>query len=62
MSTQPKAPSLDQRVNEFAGMSRVQWLTYIAQLEQCIAKLELRIERLEQARKPGPKPKDANNG
>ncbi|PVX77176.1 hypothetical protein C7402_115235 [Paraburkholderia unamae] len=43
-------------------MSRVQWLTYIAQLEQCIAKLELRIERLEQARKPGPKPKDANNG
>jgi BMFP domain-containing protein YqiC len=51
-----KVAVLEHRINTLeqglGGMTRVELLAYIAQLE-------LRIERIE-ARKPGPKPKDAN--
>ncbi len=57
MSTTPTADAQKKRADElqhqYMSMSRIQLMTHLAQLEQ-------RVERLEQARKPGPKPKDSN--
>lgn len=53
-----KTEDLERRVAELekrlGGMSRIEFLSHLAQLE-------LRIEKLE-ARKPGPKPKDGAHG
>lgn len=59
IATEAKVESLERRVTEleqrFGGMTRQELLAHTAQLE-------LRIERLEQRSKPGPKPKDGANG
>lgn len=43
---------VEQLEQKFGGMTRIELLSYFAQLE-------LRLERVEQRGKPGPKPKDA---
>ena len=57
IATEAKVEALERRVAEleqrFGGMTKIEMLSYIAQLE-------LRVERLEQRSKPGPKPKDSN--
>lgn len=57
IATEAKVDQLEKRVAEleqrFGGMTRQEMLAHVAQIE-------LRIERLEQRSKPGPKPKDSN--
>lgn len=57
IATEAKIDQLEKRVAEleqrFGGMTRQEMLAHVAQIE-------LRIERLEQRSKPGPKPKDGN--
>ena len=59
IALEAKVKTLEARVVEieqkFGGMTRIELLSHLAQLE-------LRIERIEAARKPGPKPKDGANG
>lgn len=59
IATEAKVESLEKRVAEleqhFGGMTHIGFLAHLATLE-------LRIERIEQRSKPGPKPKDAANG
>lgn len=59
IALEAKVADLDKRMVEieqkFGGMTRIELLAHLAQIE-------LRIERIEQARKPGLKPKDASNG
>ncbi|HKT89501.1 MAG TPA: hypothetical protein VJQ59_13745 [Candidatus Sulfotelmatobacter sp.] len=54
-----KVGALEKRVSEletkWMGMTKIELLAHLAQLE-------LRIERIEQRAKPGPKPRDGSNG
>lgn len=56
IALEAKVEALEKRIDEleqkFGGMTRIELLSHLAQLE-------LRIERLE-PRKPGPKSKDSN--
>jgi hypothetical protein len=45
---------LEKKMAEYAGMSTIEFRKHLAHLE-------MRIERLEQARRPGPKPKDGRD-